>query len=463
MLTTVLAFVLALGLLVAIHEYGHFRVARACGVKVLRFSVGFGKPLWRWVSPRTGTEFVLGALPLGGYVRMLDERDGPVTVVDERHLSFNAQPLYARAAIVAAGPLANLGLAVLLYAAVYWHGVDEPQPVLSQPVAASLAEHAGLRAGDWVLRLEPVPDATVGIASEPEWVRSFDDLRWHLMRAALAQQDVRLWVGDNTNALGREVLLPLSQVNASQADAILFQQIGVVAPWSAPVLGELLPDGAAAQAGLRQGDRVLQVDDQAVLDAQTLRARIRAAVDVHGRGLTQQWTLQRGQRRLVLAVTPRAERQGEQWMGRIGAYIGAPPAMVTRSEDAWGAICKGVQRTWEVSLLSVQMMVKMLLGEASLKNLSGPLTIADYAGQSAQMGLISYVLFVALLSVSLGVLNLLPLPVLDGGHLMYYLWEWVTGRPVSPIWMERLQRGGTAALLALMSVAIFNDIARLVG
>ncbi len=462
MLTTFLAFVLALGLLIAIHEYGHYRVARACGVKVLRFSMGFGKPLWRWVSPHTGTEFVVSVLPLGGYVRMLDEREGPVSVA-ERHLSFNAQPLRARAAIVAAGPLANLGLAVLLYAAVFWYGVDEPQPVLSQPVVASLAERAGLRAGDWVLRLEPVPDAASDSSAVPEPVRSFDDLRWHLTRAALSQQDVRLWVGDNADAPGREVLLPLSQVDASQADATLFRRIGIVAPWSAPVVGELLPDGAAALAGLRSGDRVLQVDGQPVPDAQHLRTRIRMAVDAGGHPLRQQWTVQRGSQRLVLAVMPRSERQGEQWMGRVGAYIGAPPAMVTVSEDPLGAIWKGIQRTWEVSWLSVQMMAKMVVGEASLKNLSGPLTIADYAGQSARLGLTSYVLFVALISVSLGVLNLLPLPVLDGGHLMYYLWEWATGKPVSPVWMERLQRGGTAALLALMSVAIFNDIARLVG
>lgn len=462
MLTTFLAFVLALGLLIAIHEYGHYRVARACGVKVLRFSMGFGKPLWRWVSPHTGTEFVVSVLPLGGYVRMLDEREGPVSVA-ERHLSFNAQPLRARAAIVAAGPLANLGLAVLLYAAVFWYGVDEPQPVLSQPVVASLAERAGLRAGDWVLRLEPVPDAASDSSAVPEPVHSFDDLRWHLTRAALSQQDVRLWVGDNADAPGREVLLPLSQVDASQADATLFRRIGIVAPWSAPVVGELLPDGAAALAGLHSGDRVLQVDGQPVPDAQHLRTRIRMAVDAGGHPLRQQWTVQRGSQRLVLAVTPRAERQGEQWTGRVGAYIGAPPAMVTVSEDPLGAIWKGMQRTWEVSWLSVQMMAKMVVGEASLKNLSGPLTIADYAGQSARLGLTSYVLFVALISVSLGVLNLLPLPVLDGGHLMYYLWEWATGKPVSPVWMERLQRGGTAALLALMSVAIFNDIARLVG
>lgn len=462
MLTTFLAFVLALGLLIAIHEYGHYRVARACGVKVLRFSMGFGKPLWRWVSPHTGTEFVVSVLPLGGYVRMLDEREGPVSVA-ERHLSFNAQPLRARAAIVAAGPLANLGLAVLLYAAVFWYGVDEPQPVLSQPVVASLAERAGLRAGDWVLRLEPVPDAASDSSTVPEPVRSFDDLRWHLTRAALSQQDVRLWVGDNADAPGREVLLPLSQVDASQADATLFRRIGIVAPWSAPVVGELLPDGAAALAGLRSGDRVLQVDGQPVSDAQHLRTRIRMAVDAGGHPLRQQWTVQRGSQRLVLAVMPRPERQGEQWTGRVGAYIGAPPAMVTVSEDPLGAIWKGIQRTWEVSWLSVQMMAKMVVGEASLKNLSGPLTIADYAGQSARLGLTSYVLFVALISVSLGVLNLLPLPVLDGGHLMYYLWEWATGKPVSPVWMERLQRGGTAALLALMSVAIFNDIARLVG
>lgn len=452
---TVLAFVVALGLLIAVHEYGHYRVAVACGVKVLRFSIGFGKPLWRWQSPRSGTEFVIGALPLGGYVRMLDEREGPVAA-EERHRAFNHQPLRARTAIVAAGPLANLLLAVLLYALVSWIGVQEPRAVLSSPPPASLAERAGVRGGEWVL--------SMGVGAQaPVTVASFETLRWQLTRAALTQQDVRLWVADGPDQPSREVWLPLSELSVRDADATLLQRIGVVAPWTAPVVGELLPGGAAEAAGLRPGDLVLRVDDRPVPDGQDLRMRIREAVSAQGQAQTQRWQVEREGRLLEIEVTPRPERVGDAWVGRVGAYIGAAPEMVTVSSGVWEGLWKGVERTWEVAALSLRMLYRMLVGEASLKNLSGPLTIADYAGKSASMGLTAYILFLALISVSLGVLNLLPLPVLDGGHLMYYLWEAVTGRPVSDVWMERLQRGGMVVLLGLMSLAMFNDVARLLG
>ncbi|WP_180683382.1 RIP metalloprotease RseP [Tepidicella baoligensis] len=454
-MVTVLAFLAALGLLIAVHEYGHYRVAVACGVKVLRFSIGFGKPLWRWQSARGGTEFVIGALPLGGYVRMLDEREGPVAP-EERHRAFNAQPLRSRVAIVAAGPLANLLLAVALYAAVSWIGVQEPRPVLSSPPPASLAERAGVRGGEWVV-------AMAQEAQSPQVVESFETLRWQLTRAALSQQDVRLWLADGPDQAGREVTLRLSELSVRDADATLLQRIGIVAPWSAPVVGEILPGGAAEAAGLRRADVVLRVDDQVVVDGQHLRTLIREAVTAQGEARTQRWEVERDGRRLVLDVSPRPERVGDAWVGRVGAYIGAPPEMVTVSAGVFEGLWKGVVRTWEVSVLSLRMMYRMLVGEASLKNLSGPLTIADYAGQSASMGLTSYILFLALISVSLGVLNLLPLPVLDGGHLMYYLWEAVTGRPVSDVWMDRLQRGGMVVLLGLMSLAMFNDVARLLG
>lgn len=452
---TLIAFVVALGLLIAVHEYGHYRMAVACGVKVLRFSVGFGKPLLRWQRPGSPTEFVLGALPLGGYVRMLDEREAPVDPA-ERHLAFNTQPLRSRALIVFAGPAANLLLAIALYSLVNWTGVEEPEPVLASPVAGSVAEQAGLRGGEWVRQV-----ATEG--DEPVVVRSFEDLRWHLTQAALDQRNLSLWVASGPDVGGREVVLPLDGLDVQDADARLFQRIGITAPWSAPVVGEVMPDGAAAAAGLQEGDRVLRVGDRPVADGQQLRALIRSAVGPQGEALSQRWVIERAGRQIELEVQARPERQGDVWIGRVGAYIGAAPAMTTVRLGAIDGLVQGVVRTWEVSWLSLKMMGRMLIGEASVRNLSGPLTIADYAGKSASLGITSYLLFLALISVSLGVLNLLPLPVLDGGHLMYYLWEGVTGRPVSDAWLERLQRGGVAILMALMAVALFNDVARLAG
>lgn len=454
-MTTLIAFVLALGLLIAVHEYGHYRMAVACGVKVLRFSVGFGKPLLTWRRKGNPTEFVLAILPLGGYVRMLDEREAPVDAA-ERHLAFNTQPLRSRALIVAAGPVANLLLAVALYTVVNWSGVEEPKPVLASPVAGSLAERAGLRGGEWVVQMEPAGEAPVDVGS-------FEDLRWRLTQAALSSEDVTLWVAREEGGSTRAVPLALSSLDVREADASLFQRIGITAPWTAPVVGEVMAGGAAAAAGLKAGDVVRRVDDQSVPDGQRLRSLIRSAVDTNGAPVSQRWELERDGQVLSLVVQPVPEQQAGVWVGRVGAYIGAAPQMMTVRHGVFDGLAQGVVRTWEVSWLTLKMMGRMVIGEASIKNLSGPLTIADYAGKSASIGITAYLLFLALISVSLGVLNLLPLPVLDGGHLMYYLWEGVTGRSVSEAWMERLQRGGVAILMALMAVALFNDVARLAG
>lgn len=454
-MTTLIAFVVALGLLIAVHEYGHYRMAVACGVKVLRFSVGFGKPLLTWRRKGSPTEFVLGMLPLGGYVRMLDEREAPVDAA-ERHLAFNTQPLRSRALIVAAGPVANLLLAMALYTVVNWAGVEEPKPVLASPVAASVAERAGLQGGEWVGQL--------GVADEePADVGSFEDLRWRLTQAALSGEDVTLWVARQEGGSTRPVPLALSSLNVREADASLFQRIGITSPWTAPVVGEVVAGGAGAAAGLQLGDEVRRVDGQGVTDGQRLRALIRAAVGPKGEPVEQRWELGRAGQTVNLLIQPAPEQVDGVWIGRIGAYIGAAPQMMTVRHGVFDGLTKGAVRTWEVSWLTLKMMGRMLIGEASVKNLSGPLTIADYAGKSASLGVTSYLLFLALISVSLGVLNLLPLPVLDGGHLMYYLWEGVTGRSVSDVWMERLQRGGVAILMALMAVALFNDVARLAG
>ena len=446
---TVLAFLTALTLLIFVHEYGHYRMARFCGVRVLRFSIGFGRVLWRWQPLGESTEFTLCALPLGGYVRMLDEREAPVPP-EQRHLAFNVQPLDRRALIVFAGPLANLVLAVLLYALVYWSGNMEPRPILASPVAGSLAAGAGLVGGEQIEQVQ--------VPGEPaKAVRTMGELRWQLTQAALEGRDIRL-----RTAQGREFILPLEQLQAQEADAALMQRIGIGAPFTRPLIGELSEGGAAAKSGLMPGDLVLRVDGQPAVDGRWLREQIRASVR-DGQASTMRWRIARNGVELELQVSPSVVQEGERLIGRIGAFVGGKPELVNYRLGFVDGLWQAGAMTWETSVLSLRMIGRMVLGEASLKNLSGPLTIADYAGRSASVGLNQYLLFLALISVSLGVLNLLPLPMLDGGHLMYYLWEAVTGRPLSDMWMERLQRGGIALLVVVMSIALFNDLVRLLG
>jgi regulator of sigma E protease len=454
MIITILAFVLTLGLLIVIHEYGHYRVAVACGVKVLRFSVGFGRVLWRHQATPQSTEFVVCALPLGGYVKMLDEREGPVDPSELSH-SFNRKTLWRRAAIVAAGPAANLLLAVLLYAAAHWIGIEEPKAVMGPPVAASIAEQAGLRAGD--LARAASTDGT-------DWhdLRSMTDLRWDVTQAVLRGERLQLMVSDRDGHAQRTVVLALDTLGTQEIDSKLMQRIGLGGPFSEPVLGEVKAGGAAALAGLNAGDRVLRIDGVTVVDSTTVRDIIRASGH-GGAPKTMQWTVERAGQVLTIPVTPSVVDEGGQKIGRIGVYPGQPAEMVTVRYGMVEGLTQAASQTWQMSTLTLKMLGKMVIGQASLKNLSGPLTIADYAGQSVRLGLAYYLGFLAVVSISLGVLNLLPLPVLDGGHLMYYLFEGVTGRPVSELWLDRLQRGGVAIMLMMMSLALYNDVARLLG
>ena len=296
---------------------------------------------------------------------------------------------------------------------------------------------------------------------EIEPVQSYEDVRWLLTRGALDGQNARLSVQSPGGSGTREITLNLASLNATDADLELFRKIGIMSPWTKPVIGEVMPEGAAARSGLKENDLVLRVGSKDIVDGLQLRELIRHSV-IDGKATTQTWHVEREGRQMDVAVTPEVLQDANGSYGRIGAFVGQAPELVTVHYGFVEGIWKGVQRTWEVSVLTLKMMGRMVIGQASLKNLSGPLTIADYAGKSASMGLTQYLIFMALISVSLGVLNLLPLPVLDGGHLMYYLWEGLTGRGVSDAWMERLQRGGVAVLLVMMSIAMFNDVTRYV-
>jgi regulator of sigma E protease len=473
---TVLAFLVAIVILVAVHELGHFSVARWCGVKVIRFSVGFGPRLWGWTSPTTGTEFVVGALPLGGYVQMLDEREGPVEP-SERAKAFNLQPLRNKVAIVLAGPVANLILAVALYSWVNWTGIEMAQAVVAKPPPGSAIAAAGFTGGERILR--------AGFEGESlDDVVSFDDFRWWLVRGAIESRNLQVEFVVPQRKSPQAAVLQLKAMDAGSTDAKFLQQIGASAPFMQARIGKLAPGDAAEKAQLQSGDVVLRVDATDIVDAAQLQALIRSSGH-SGAPAAQSWIVERNGVRLTLRVEPRlvAEKPPAMgglsaivagWLGstggadrsaptfgRIGAGIAAPPEVAMVHYGALESVVQAVSRTWETSSLTLRVLGQIVVLQASLDNLSGPISIADYAGKSAAMGLTPFLLFLALMSVSLGVLNLLPLPILDGGHLMYYLWEALSGKPVSQPWTERLQKFGLVILLMMMSVAIVNDVTRL--
>ena len=466
---TFAAFLFALTLLVSVHEWGHYRVAVALGVKVVRFSIGLGPAVWRKSIQLHGqkTEFSIGLLPLGGYVLMLDEAHGPV-LPEQAHQAFNRQPLWARALIVAAGPVANLVLAVVLLAAAAWWGQSEPMAMLSTPLAQSAADKAGLVGGERVVAAGAVPittdtsDAMEPLALQP--IASFSALLPSASEALRQGQDWALEVqdADAPNAVPRRVRLQFAHLpqTAKGESVSPLDTWGIGAPQATAMVAKVEPGSPAFLAGLLPGDQVLKVNGLRVADAQSLRQTLRQS-GASGTAQPLQLEVLRQQEVLALSLQPTVIVQAGQTIGRMGAVVGALPTMQWVEQDLWDSVAFGIQKTYALTSLTLRMIGGLFTGQGGLDQLGGPLTIADQAGRSALMGITAYLGFLGFLSISLGVLNLLPLPMLDGGHLMYYLWELLTGQPVSSVWVNVLQKVGLMLLVAVMVTALVNDGMRL--
>jgi regulator of sigma E protease len=446
-LHTLVAFIVALGILIVVHEYGHYLVARLCGVKVLRFSVGFGRPL---LTKRIGldkTEWVVAAIPFGGYVKMLDEREGPVEPA-ELGRAFNRQNVWKRFLIVVAGPTFNFLFAILVYAGLFMYGLPEAAPVIAEPPPGTVAAAADLHAGDTVR------------ATNGEPVSTWQDLRWRIVQAALQGQKVRLETVSEKGHIG-ETVLDLSGFASAEPETDVFEQAGLrlYRPKLQPIVGELEPGSPARKAGLQPGDRVLEIDGKAVATWEDFVKLIQA-----NPGTPLNLLVERSAERVRIEVTPESRKSNDRQIGRIGAASRDLEKFYTRvSYGPAESLGKAFGKTLEISVFSLKMLGKILIGQVSWKHISGPVTIADFAGQSAQMGVTYYLTFLALISISLGVLNLLPIPLLDGGHLMYYAIELVKGKPVSERVMELGQRVGLALLLVMMAFAFYNDLNRLLS
>jgi regulator of sigma E protease len=452
-LTTLLAFVVALGVLVTVHEFGHYLVARLCGVKIKRFSVGFGKPLWMKRAGRDATEWVVAAIPLGGYVKMVDEREGEVAPADLPR-AFNRQPVARRFAIVCAGPAANFVLAVAIFWLLLAYGVPALKPIIDAPPPGTPAAAAGLAAGDTILR--------VGSADVASW----QDVRWHLLDDAFDRKSLDLTVRAATNGSITQRSLDVSMLSYADLDRDFMKPLGLAlyTPPIAPVIGKVLPDTPAARSGLRDGDVITAIAGQPIDNWQQVVTAIRGHPSV-----ALDLKVRRADRTLNLSVTPQpVAGNGASHIGRIGVAPhvdqGAFANLVTEVRyPLLPALAHAARKTWNMSVFTLKMLGEMVIGRVSLKNLSGPITIADYAGESAHVGWVAYLGFIALISISLGVLNLLPIPLLDGGHLMYYIVEIFRGRPVPDKVIEVGQQVGMVLLVTLMAFALYNDINRLIS
>ena len=441
--------VVALGLLVTFHEFGHFYVARKVGVRVLRFSVGFGKPLWRWQKDADSTEYVLAAIPLGGYVKMLGEADDEISA-DLVHESFNGKALWQRAAIVIAGPLANFLLAVALFWCLYMVGISGLKPIVGELQADSMAAESGFRDGDQIL------------AVGDEQVMLWEEVGLQLLAQAVAGVEIPVSVM-TVEGVEATRWLDFATHPVAFENSSLLSLLGLRPQFPAlpAVIDEIVPGAAAEQADLRVGDRLLAADGDAITDWGAWVDYVRARPDQ-----VIALRLERQGVELVIKITPARKQQGSEVFGRIGAGPLIPDNWyddyrTTRQYGPVAALGQAVRQTGKMTVLTVKLLGKMVTGEMSLKNINGPISIAEYAGKSARVGAGAFFKLVAFLSISIGILNLLPIPVLDGGHLLYYFAEWVRGKPLSETLRGWGQQGGLVILLGLTALALFNDVQRL--
>jgi regulator of sigma E protease len=451
LLISVLSFVFAIGVLVAVHEWGHYIVARIAGVKVLRFSVGFGRPIWLRRGGPDQTEYCVSAIPLGGYVKLLDEREGTVSPQD-RHRTFNSQPIFARIAILVAGPAMNFIFAIAAFWFMYQVGIPGLAPVIGQVESGSIAADAGIRDGDRIVAINQQPVAT------------WEGAALGLLDAILEDPAVQIEVRGQLNSAGVRVL----SINTSDRlgeltePGALLPGIGITvwSPVIEPVIGEIVAGGSAEAAGLQVGDRVVSSDGIAVQDwagwVNYVRARPNQNVQIDVR---------RSDALLSLNLRIGAADDDGKTIGRIGAGVSLPDDLYAgfRAEQRYTGLeglRKAVQRTWSMSELTVRMVARMVTGDVSARNISGPINIAQYAGYSASIGLTSFLSFLAVVSLSLGIINLLPVPVLDGGQVVYQVAEAIKGRPLSERTQALGQQIGIAFLVLIMSFAFYNDLSR---
>jgi regulator of sigma E protease len=445
-LQKLLAFLVVLGVLVVFHELGHFWIARLLGVKVLRFSVGFGRVIWSRRFGPDRTEWALSAVPLGGYVKMADEREGDVAYADLPR-AFNRQSVGKRIAIVAAGPIANLLLAVFLFAGTYVVGVPGQVALLASPAAGTAAAAAGIRDRDLVTAVDGTP------------VQSYQDLRWRLLRAS-GHEDAALTI-ERPDGSSATRIMSLAALASTEWEGDFMPLLGLTADLGAPVIDQVIEGKPAARAGLKAGDRIVAIDGVPVSSPADAASRTNAKPAA---ALT--FRILRDGAEFDAPLTTESVEQAGRRVGIAGVHLRVDPATASRlgitvRYGIVDALVQGATKTWDLSVFTLKVLGRVLIGQASLKNISGPITMANFAGQSAQAGALAFVGYLALISISLGVLNLLPVPLLDGGHLLYYFAELLKGSPVSDRAFEVGQRIGIAVLAMLMALAFFNDLSRL--